>query len=47
MGEHGSVIRFVRRRVLNDFNKITDGVLLVIINDEEDLGDFLTEFHKM
>ena len=46
-GERGGVIRHVGHQILNESDKLMDGVLLVVRNDEEDLGKYLMEFIKM
>ena len=47
MGENCGVICRVHRRVLNESDEVIDDVLLVVRNDREDLGDYLTEFRNM
>ena len=46
-GECVGVILRVCCRVLNDPNEVMDTVLLVVRNEEEDLGKDLTEFREM
>ena len=46
-GERGGVIRRIIFRVLDDTDEVMYLVLLVVRNDEEDLGKHLAEFRKM
>ena len=46
-GEFGGVIRHVSWRILDDTDKVVDSVFLVIRNDEEDLGQYIAEFHEV
>ena len=46
-GERRGVIRCVFRRVLDENDEVVYTILLIIRNDEKDLGKYLAEFQEM